>query len=329
LHIEVSFQGPGLSAEVSQQAQLNVELSLPAGPLCLLNCKWLIVEQEMDEVLLGRPLLEDLGFDAPVHLSSVRDSFHNMDCSSFSSYKAGGNLTRLLLRETVETPEQRSSPNLSVLGVRALTAPPLPSSAGTKGLPSNEASIRTAPVGLDNAKDSVTYGEQDVDPIYIPQLLDMPKPSHGEYVSIMLEGMVSQAKINGLPSEIMPAMRELLKDFSDIWNISLTAGPPAKLPLLVINLKTDAIPVRVRLRRYSQEQREFLSRFVAQLEASSMVYRNPRPGALPRSWFLNWIRPSFALLWTFVQSTSRQCQSLGLFRMWIPSCRVCMAQTTF
>jgi hypothetical protein len=104
----------------------------------------------------------------------------------------------------------------------------------------------------------------------------MPKPSDSEDVLTMLEGKIDQAKNNGLPPEHMPAIRELLKDFSDIWSLSLTAGPLEKLPPLVIDLKADAIPVLVRLRRYSQEQKEFLSRFVAQLEACSMIYRNPR-----------------------------------------------------
>jgi Reverse transcriptase (RNA-dependent DNA polymerase) len=45
---------------------------------------------------------------------------------------------------------------------------------------------------------------------------------------------------------------------------------------LLIALQPDAIPVRVRLRRYSPEQRLFLARFVAKLEEASMVYRNPR-----------------------------------------------------
>ena len=39
MKIELAVQGPGLSAEVRQQAQLTVELHLAAGPLRLRNCK--------------------------------------------------------------------------------------------------------------------------------------------------------------------------------------------------------------------------------------------------------------------------------------------------
>jgi hypothetical protein len=79
-----------------------------------------------------------------------------------------------------------------------------------------------------------------------------------------------------MPAEFVPTLRGLLNDFRDIWSISLTLGPPARLPPLVINLKPDYAPVRVRLRRYSQEQWDVLARFLSQLEAAGMVYRNPR-----------------------------------------------------
>jgi hypothetical protein len=53
----------------------------------------------MDEVLIGRPLLEALGLNACEHLSSVRDDYQDMDCSTIPSASAGGELTRLLLQE--------------------------------------------------------------------------------------------------------------------------------------------------------------------------------------------------------------------------------------
>jgi hypothetical protein len=80
VRVELAFQGPGLGAEVRQQAQLTVDIHLTAGPLRLRNCKWLIAEKEMDEVLIGRPFLEALGLSAREHLCAVRDNYQNMDC---------------------------------------------------------------------------------------------------------------------------------------------------------------------------------------------------------------------------------------------------------
>jgi hypothetical protein len=78
-----------------------------------------------------------------------------------------------------------------------------------------------------------------------------------------------------MPSQDVPTLRHLLDEFTDIWCTSLQAGPPATLPPLVIRLKPDAVPVRVRLRRYSQDQHDFLLLFVKTLEEAGIVYINP------------------------------------------------------
>jgi Reverse transcriptase (RNA-dependent DNA polymerase) len=293
VHIELAFQAPGLKAQVQQQAQLTVELHLAAGPLRLRNCTWLVVDYDMDEVLLGWPLLEALGLDAQKHLSAVRDSFQDMDCSKIQSLTPGGKLTRLLLREPDFDQNRNSYGNEEPLpGGDATKTPPFPTTTGipvsTYATPVITASLFAPEIQSDiisNSNgsnttqahgDSVTYGEQDIDPIDVPQLLDLPTSAKPEGISDSFDVMIRQAQQNGLPDGSVLALGELLNDFADIWSTSLHAGPPAKLPPLVINLKPDAIPVRVRLRRYSQEQRDFLKQFVSQLEAAGLIYRNPR-----------------------------------------------------
>jgi hypothetical protein len=73
----------------------------------------------MDEVLLGRPLLEALGLDAPTHLSVARENYNNMDCSEVPSMITGGKLTRLLLRGLFEPPEENNWNNSLVVGARS------------------------------------------------------------------------------------------------------------------------------------------------------------------------------------------------------------------
>jgi hypothetical protein len=41
----------------------------------------IIVEEDMDHPLLGRPVLDEMGFVASQHLDSVRDKFHLHDFS--------------------------------------------------------------------------------------------------------------------------------------------------------------------------------------------------------------------------------------------------------
>jgi hypothetical protein len=85
-------------AVVREQAQLTVELDLSVGPLRLRNVRWLVTENDMDEVLLGRPLLKALGLDVPAHLEAVREDYQDLDCSMIATVHGGGKLSRLLIR---------------------------------------------------------------------------------------------------------------------------------------------------------------------------------------------------------------------------------------
>jgi hypothetical protein len=62
--------------------RVNIVISLPCGPLRLRRVEFLVVDQEMDEVLLGRPLLAALGFDLTSHLEKVFEQVNDMDISS-------------------------------------------------------------------------------------------------------------------------------------------------------------------------------------------------------------------------------------------------------
>jgi Reverse transcriptase (RNA-dependent DNA polymerase) len=262
----------------------------------------------MDEVLIGRPLLEALALNACEHLSSVREEYQDKDCSTIPSASAGGKLTRLLLQEIEDITDSHNVP----LTVQAL------SEVVYSSLPKTTTSL--APTSADDAKDSlvrfaathasptlatdqaliavtsrdvltktdcsatqaptrgdsVTYGELDLDPIDVPQLLDLPdKADFGEKMP-SLEVTINQATNNGLPPESVPTLHRLVHDFEDIRSSSLQAGPPANVPPLAITLRSDAVSVRVRAQCYSQDKRDFLALFVAQLEAAGMIYRNPR-----------------------------------------------------
>jgi hypothetical protein len=284
---ELAVKGEGMATEVKQQAQLTVELQLSAGPLRLRNVQWLVVEQEMDEVLLGRPLLNELGIDAPTHLASVRDMFQDLDCSKIPSVEAGGKLSRLLVRkEAVRTADME--PKQSLFCEKAETQRPIGGSALSRldAVPANnkepysvpwaQANTEfqvsssskpslTIPLAVPNAStihqhSGVTHGDLDVDPIELPHVLELQsdKPDTAHDVVDALDALIERAKENGVPSPILKELRQLVYEFLDIWRISLSGDPPAKLPPLEVQLRPEASPVRVKLRRYPPAQRKFL-----------------------------------------------------------------------
>lgn len=64
LKISMEVKGEGMSIEISRKEKLSVKLKLTVGPLKLRTVLWIVPENEMDEVLLARPIMKALGFDA-------------------------------------------------------------------------------------------------------------------------------------------------------------------------------------------------------------------------------------------------------------------------
>ena len=71
----------GVPFTESASVKIDVRISLPCGPLRLRNVQFMVTGQDMEEILLGRPLLKCLGFDLDIHLESVRQTFDNLDVS--------------------------------------------------------------------------------------------------------------------------------------------------------------------------------------------------------------------------------------------------------
>jgi hypothetical protein len=58
-----------------------VTITTPSGPLCMRGVRQIIVEEDMDHPLIGRPVLDEMDFVASQHLDSVQDKFHLHDFS--------------------------------------------------------------------------------------------------------------------------------------------------------------------------------------------------------------------------------------------------------
>jgi hypothetical protein len=123
--------------------------------------------------------------------------------------------------------------------------------------------------------DSVAYGDTYSDPVIVPQLLDLPSDSHVSELQWVIEEMMCKAAHNGMSKIGVTQLRDLVHGYPDIWRVALTADPPVRLPPLVVTLQPDAVPIRVKLRRYTQAQKTFLRTFVGELVQHGLAYRNP------------------------------------------------------
>jgi hypothetical protein len=179
--LDLAVQGPGISTLASRQAQLSIEIQLPTGPLRLINVRWLVCEHEMDEFLLGRPVLHALGIDAEAHLVAARDSLQDLDCSEITSGTPGGWLSRLLMRSAEET-EHLSDPTEWT----------------------NDGTSSSFPEDFRK----VTHGEPNVDSIYNSRLLDLPSDLRDEKVMEAMLSMLDDARAAGLPTAANRRMQD-------------------------------------------------------------------------------------------------------------------------
>jgi hypothetical protein len=82
---------------------LAVTITTPSGTLCMRRVRQIIVEEDMDHPLIGRPVLDEMGFVASQHLDSVRVKFHLHDFSHIGEEllemgkQPSGGLSKLLL----------------------------------------------------------------------------------------------------------------------------------------------------------------------------------------------------------------------------------------
>lgn len=73
-----------------------------------------------------------------------------------------------------------------------------------------------------------------------------------------IEEMLTNSTTAGTPNQQCDSLRQCVMDNKDVFHTS-SSGPPAIVHLLKIDVSPDGRLVRVRLRKYSQGQRELLA----------------------------------------------------------------------
>lgn len=86
----------------SARVKLSIIISLPCGPLRPRLVEFLVVDQDMDELLLRRPLLRCLGFDLGNHLEKIRTEIDNAENDSLMLSSLGVIKPRLQAYRSIE-----------------------------------------------------------------------------------------------------------------------------------------------------------------------------------------------------------------------------------
>jgi hypothetical protein len=81
LNIDIRGESDKQTCSATEMLMSAVTITTPSGPLCMRGVRQIIFEEDMDHPLIGRPVLDELGFVASNHLDSVRDKYHQHDFS--------------------------------------------------------------------------------------------------------------------------------------------------------------------------------------------------------------------------------------------------------
>jgi hypothetical protein len=81
LNMSIRGESDKHTCSATEMLMSAVTITTPSGSLCMRGVRQIIVEEDMDHPLIGRPVLDEMGFVASHHLDSVRDKFHLHDFS--------------------------------------------------------------------------------------------------------------------------------------------------------------------------------------------------------------------------------------------------------
>jgi hypothetical protein len=76
LNMAIRGEGDKQTCRATEMLMSAVTITTPSGPLCMRGERQIIVEEGMDHPLIGRPVLDEMGFVASQHLDSARDKLH-------------------------------------------------------------------------------------------------------------------------------------------------------------------------------------------------------------------------------------------------------------
>lgn len=107
-----------------------------------------------------------------------------------------------------------------------------------------------------------------------PILLDPVDENHHEELLSSVQLMLSDSNKAVLIEADSKQLDKIVKEHIEYFLVSVSHGSAAKIIPFRINLTPEALPVRVKLRNYSQEQKEFLKKFLNDLVHHDMGIRS-------------------------------------------------------
>jgi hypothetical protein len=248
----------------------------------------IIVEEDMDHPLIGRPVLDEMGFVASQRLDSVRDKFHLQDFSHIGEelLEMGkqplGALSKLLLMPAAIPEFIEDLPDVLALAKKTMKRR---EQAKLQALDDDQSDVQRgehddgdhdvlqSTVKFASHKEqALFYGDiPDDDPIdYHDVDVGQGIP---EELADAIEGFVTSAEQADMSRDGVQSLRQLVTECKDVFRLKLGADPPVNVKPLVIKLRDGVEPERMSARKYAPPQLKFMRDKIRELEELGLVYK--------------------------------------------------------
>jgi hypothetical protein len=248
-NMAIRREGDKQTCSATEMLMSAVTITTPSGPLCMRGVRQIIAVEDMDHPLIGRPVMDEMGFVASQHLDSVRDKFHMHDFSHIGEelLEMGkqplGALSKLLLMPA-DIPESiEDLPDVLALAKRKNMK--RRKQAKLHALNKHQSNVQRGEhddgdhdVLLFNVKiaslkeQALFYGDiPDNDPIdYLDVDVGQVSP---EELADAIEGFITSAEQAGMSTDGVQSLRQLVTECKDVFRLNLGPDPPAKVKSLV------------------------------------------------------------------------------------------------
>lgn len=204
------------------------------------NAKWMLTNDPIDRVHLGWHSLTALGLENRKLLAAAADRLKGSVHMNISMKEAG------ISNEAVS--EQEEGSNRRLMESRSFELGSTFHSCGGTG-----------------------KCDADIEELYI-DLSDHPK----EKLEESMKKMIKKAGTEGMSAEGLKKLKRLAYKYEHIFRVRLGKNEPASITPMTIEINPGSRPVRVKARRYSDEQRKLLDKYITELVQMGFLQEMPK-----------------------------------------------------
>ena len=127
--------------------------------------------------------------------------------------------------------------------------------------------------------------EDDIDDEFASNTVSSKENSDSDVLDA-LNVQILECSKNGAPESFISALRDLLFEFSDIFRVSLRPDDPVVVTPLLLQQKSDAVPVLAKCRSMPPAARTYMRSWISELEKCGFIFFNRNP---------TWALPAFVV----------------------------------